>query len=89
VSVSVSVSVSVCAHTKCSDRRLHTFRPSIEIISYTGSCSPHSAMLYLCAHIFSVLIEEYTLYDPSIEIICYVDGYKGLLKGEVLLYIHV
>jgi hypothetical protein len=27
------------------------------------------------------LIEEYTLYDPSIEIICYVDGYKGLLKG--------
>jgi diphosphate-dependent phosphofructokinase len=28
------------------------------------------------------LIEEYTLYDPSIEIICYVDGYKGLLKGE-------
>eukprot|EP00961_Rhodomonas_salina_P142355 1917176-Rhodomonas_salina.1 len=24
------------------------------------------------------LIEEYTLYDPSIEIICYVDGYKVL-----------
>jgi len=31
-----------------------------------------------------VLIEEYTLHDPSIEIICYVDGYKGLLKGEHL-----
>jgi len=31
-----------------------------------------------------VLIQEYTLYDPSIEIICYVDGYKGLLKGEHL-----
>ena len=31
-----------------------------------------------------VLIQEYTLYDPSIEIICYIDGYKGLLKGESL-----
>jgi len=30
------------------------------------------------------LIEEYTLYDPSIEIICYVDGYKGLLKGMLV-----
>jgi len=34
------------------------------------------------AHVCSVLIEEYTLYDPNIEIICYVDGYKGLLKGR-------
>mmetsp|Transcript_3618 Transcript_3618/g.5732 ORF Transcript_3618/g.5732 Transcript_3618/m.5732 type:complete len:354 (+) Transcript_3618:55-1116(+) len=31
------------------------------------------------------LIEGYTLYDPSIEIICYVDGYKGLLKGDYLV----
>ncbi|EKX42675.1 phosphofructokinase [Guillardia theta CCMP2712] len=31
------------------------------------------------------LIEEYTLYDPQIEIICYIDGYKGLLKGEYLV----
>jgi pyrophosphate--fructose-6-phosphate 1-phosphotransferase len=30
------------------------------------------------------LIEEYSLYDPSIEIICFVGGYKGLLKGEYL-----
>ena len=24
------------------------------------------------------------MYDPSIEIICFVGGYKGLLKGEYL-----
>jgi len=35
----------------------------------------------ILACLCSVLIEEYTLYDPSIEIICYIDGYKGLLKG--------
>ena len=35
----------------------------------------------VCVCVCSVLIEEYTLYDPNIEIICYVDGYKGLLKG--------
>ncbi len=28
------------------------------------------------------LIERYTEIDPSIEIICYVGGYKGLLLGE-------
>ena len=28
------------------------------------------------------LIERYTEIDPSIEILCYVGGYKGLLKGE-------
>jgi len=28
------------------------------------------------------LVEQYTLVDPSIEIIGYVDGYKGLLKGQ-------
>ncbi|PWM29156.1 MAG: pyrophosphate--fructose-6-phosphate 1-phosphotransferase [Verrucomicrobia bacterium] len=28
------------------------------------------------------LIERYTEIDPSIEIICYVDGYKGLLLGN-------
>ena len=35
----------------------------------------------VCVCVCSVLIEEYSLYDPNIEIICYVDGYKGLLKG--------
>lgn len=30
------------------------------------------------------LIERYSEIDPSIEIICYTDGYKGLLKGEFL-----
>lgn len=28
------------------------------------------------------LIERYTEIDPSIEIICYVNGYKGLLQGD-------
>lgn len=28
------------------------------------------------------LIHEYTKVDPKIQIICYVGGYKGLLKGE-------
>jgi len=28
------------------------------------------------------LIERYTEIDPSIEIICYLDGYKGLLLGK-------
>lgn len=28
------------------------------------------------------LIYEYNKADPKIEIICYLDGYKGLLKGE-------
>ena len=28
------------------------------------------------------LIHEYTKADPKIEIICYLDGYKGLLKGD-------
>ena len=28
------------------------------------------------------LIERYTEIDPSIEIICYVGGYKGLLLGD-------
>ena len=28
------------------------------------------------------LIEKYTLADPSIEIICYASGYKGLLSGD-------
>jgi 6-phosphofructokinase len=31
--------------------------------------------------VFTV-VEQYTLVDPSIEIIGYVDGYKGLLKGQ-------
>ncbi|MCH8475735.1 MAG: pyrophosphate--fructose-6-phosphate 1-phosphotransferase [Opitutales bacterium] len=30
------------------------------------------------------LIERYSEIDPSIEIICYTDGYKGLLLGEFL-----
>lgn len=30
------------------------------------------------------LIERYTEIDPSIEIICYVGGYKGLLQGKSL-----
>ena len=28
------------------------------------------------------LIEKYTARNPSIEIICYISGYKGLLSGE-------
>ena len=28
------------------------------------------------------LIENYTKIDPSIEIICYLSGYKGLLLGD-------
>ena len=28
------------------------------------------------------LIHEYTKADPKVEIICYIGGYKGLLKGE-------
>lgn len=28
------------------------------------------------------LIERYTEIDPSIEIICYLSGYKGLLLGD-------
>ena len=28
------------------------------------------------------LIERYTEIDPTIEIICYLGGYKGLLLGE-------
>ena len=28
------------------------------------------------------LIERYTEIDPSIEIICYINGYKGLLLGD-------
>ena len=28
------------------------------------------------------LIEKYTLADPTIEIICYASGYKGLLSGD-------
>mmetsp|Transcript_22543 Transcript_22543/g.51744 ORF Transcript_22543/g.51744 Transcript_22543/m.51744 type:complete len:464 (-) Transcript_22543:191-1582(-) len=28
------------------------------------------------------LVEQYTLVDPAIEIIAYVDGYKGLLQGR-------
>ena len=28
------------------------------------------------------LIERYTEIDPSIEIICYIGGYKGLLLGQ-------
>ncbi len=31
------------------------------------------------------LIELYTAQDPSIEILCYRDGYKGLLLGETVL----
>ena len=30
------------------------------------------------------LIERYTEMDPSVDIICYVDGYKGLLQGDFL-----
>lgn len=30
------------------------------------------------------LIERYTEIDPSVDIICYVDGYKGLLQGEFI-----
>ena len=28
------------------------------------------------------LIERYTEIDPSIEILCYINGYKGLLLGD-------
>ena len=30
------------------------------------------------------LVELYTAHDPSIEILCYRDGYKGLLLGETI-----
>ena len=31
------------------------------------------------------LIERYTALSPETEIICYVNGYAGLLKGERVL----
>lgn len=31
------------------------------------------------------LIEKYTTRDPSIEIICYISGYKGLLSGDSIV----
>ena len=31
------------------------------------------------------LITEYAVKHPSVEIICYVNGYKGLLLGESIV----
>ena len=36
----------------------------------------------VCSSAVGFLIEKYTAIDPSIEIICYLSGYKGLLSGD-------
>jgi diphosphate-dependent phosphofructokinase len=57
-------------------RRFHTMKPKKVAILTAGGLAP------CLSSAIGALIERYSEIDPSIEIICYRGGYKGLLLGD-------
>ena len=67
------------AHPQTAPARAHELRtpPQAKVAILTaGGLAP------CLSSAVGFLIEKYTLVDPSIEIICYASGYKGLLSGD-------
>lgn len=69
------------ATKKCAGKACKTAKKPVKKIKKVGILTAGGLAPCLSSAI-GCLIHEYTKTDPKVQIICYVNGYAGLLKGE-------